>query len=99
MILAQSTMEYELIAQVATSEEANWLRNFMSDTPLWERPIPATLIHCDSIAAIGRVKNRYYNSKSRQICRKHNTVREFLKIGAAKVDYIRTGENLSLIHI
>jgi len=67
----------------------------MSDTPLWERPIPAILIHCDSIAAIGRVKNRYYNSKSRQICRKHNTVREFLKIGAAKVDYIRTGDNLA----
>ena len=66
-ILAQSTMESELIALATASEEANWLRNFLVDTPLWERPTPAVIIHCDSTAAISRVQNRYYNSNSRHI--------------------------------
>ena len=47
-ILAQSTMESEMIALATASEEAGWLRNLLSEIPLWERPIPAVLIHCDS---------------------------------------------------
>ena len=54
-ILAQSTMESELIALATASEEANWLRIVLADTPLWERPTPAVLIHCDSTTAISRV--------------------------------------------
>ena len=63
-ILALSTMESELIALATASEEASWLRNFLADTPLWERPTSAVLIHCDSTVAISRVQNRYYNNKS-----------------------------------
>ncbi|CAL2277128.1 unnamed protein product [Prunus armeniaca] len=77
------------------SEEAGWLRNLISDTPLWERPIPAVLIHCDSIAAIAKVQNRYYNGKRRQIRHKHNTIREFLSNGAVRVDYVRSDDNLA----
>ena len=54
IIIANSTMEIELIALASTSE----------------KPIPPILIHCDSIATIGRVKNRYYNGKSKPIRRK-----------------------------
>ena len=68
-------MEAELIALVSASEEANWLRDLLYEIPLWEKPIPHILIHCDSTATIGRVKNRYYNGKSRPIRRKHNIVR------------------------
>ncbi|XP_077215577.1 secreted RxLR effector protein 161-like [Tasmannia lanceolata] len=63
-IIAQSTMESELIALTSVFEEASWLRNFLSDIPIWERPAPAVLIHCDSTAAIGRGHNKYYNGKS-----------------------------------
>ena len=62
-ILAQFTMESKMIALVTASEEASWLRNFLADTPLWERLIPAVLIHCYSTAAIAKVENCYYNSK------------------------------------
>ena len=55
-----------MIALATASEEAGWLRNLMSDIPLWERPIPVVLIHCDSIANIAKVENRYYNGKRRQ---------------------------------
>ncbi|CAL8093894.1 unnamed protein product [Prunus armeniaca] len=77
------------------SEEAGWLRNLLSDTPLWERPIPAVLIHCDSTAAIAKVQNHYYNGKRRQIRRKHSTIKEFLSNGAVRVDYVRFDENLA----
>ena len=67
-------MEAELIALVSASEEANWLRDLLYEIPLWEKLIPPILIHCDSIAAIGKVKNHYYNGKSRPIRRKHSIV-------------------------
>ena len=73
-IIANSTMEVELIALASTSEEANWLRDMLYEIPLWEKPIPPILIHCDSTAIIGRVKNHYYNGKSRPIRRKHSIV-------------------------
>ena len=62
-ILAQSTMESEMIALATASEEASWLRSLLAEIPLWERPIPAVLIHCDSTAAIAKIENRYYNGK------------------------------------
>ena len=62
-ILIQSMMESEIIALASVSEEAGWLRNLLSDTPLWERPIPAILIHCDSTTTIEKVQNQYYNGK------------------------------------
>ena len=88
-------MEAELIALASASEEANWLRDLLYEIPLWEEPIPPILIHCDSIAAIGRVKNRYYNSKSRLIRRKHSTVRSYLSNGIITVDYIKSNDNLA----
>ena len=77
------------------SEEANWLINFLADTPLWERPTLAVLIHYDSTAAISRVQNYYYNGKSRHIRRKHSTVRQYLSTGAVRVDYVQSSRNLA----
>jgi hypothetical protein len=94
-ILAQSTMESEMIALATASEEASWLRCLLSEIPLWEKPMPAVLIHCDSTAAIAKIENRFYNGKKRQIRRKHNTVREMITKGAVRVDHVRTDENLA----
>jgi hypothetical protein len=94
-ILAQSTMESEMIALAAASEEASWLRCLLAEIPLWEKPLPAVLIHCDSTAAIAKIENRYYNGKKRQIRRKHSTIRGLISNGAVRVDYVRTDENLA----
>ena len=94
-ILAQSTMESEMIALATASEEVGWLRSLLAEIPLWERPIPTVLIHSDSTAAIAKIQNRYYNGKRRQIRRKHSTVREFLSTGAVRVDHVRSDENLA----
>ncbi|RZB51814.1 Retrovirus-related Pol polyprotein from transposon TNT 1-94 [Glycine soja] len=93
-ILAQSTVESEMIALATASEEASWLKSLLAEIPLWERPIPAALIHCDSTAAIAKIENCYYNGKKRQIRRKHNTVRELLSTGAVRVDHVHTDDNL-----
>ena len=85
-ILAQSTMESEMVALASASEEAGWLRSLLSDTPLWERPIPVVLIHCDSTVAIAKIQNHYYNGKKRQIRRRHITIREYISTGAVRVD-------------
>ncbi|GAU48095.1 hypothetical protein TSUD_238340 [Trifolium subterraneum] len=74
-ILAQSTMESEMIALATASEEASWLRCLLSEIPLWEKPMSAVLIHCDSTAAIAKIENSFYNGRRRQIRRKHSTVR------------------------
>ena len=94
-IIANSTMKAELIALTLASEKANWFRNLLYEIPLWEKPIPPILIHCDNTAAIGRVKNCYYNGKSRPIIRKHSTMRSYLSSSIITVDYIKSNDNLA----
>ena len=48
-----------------------------------------------ALPQIGRVKNRYYNGKSRPIRRKHSTVRSYLSGGIITVDYIKSNDNLA----
>ena len=88
-------METKLIALASASEEANWLRDLLYEISLWEKPIPPILIHCDSIAVIGRVKNHYYNGKSRLIRRKHSIVRSYLSSDIITMDYIKSNNNLA----
>ena len=92
-IIANSTMEAELIVLASASEEANWLRDLLYEIPLWEKSIPPIVIYCDSTTAINRVKNRYYNSKLRPIRRKYSTVRSYLSSNIITVDYIKSNDN------
>mgnify|MGYP003703487865 CR=1 FL=1 len=69
-------MESEFIALNKAREEAEWLRHFFEDIPMWPKPVPAICIHCDSQAAIAQ--SHMYNGKSRHIHRRHNTVRQLL---------------------
>ena len=94
-IIANSTMEAELIALASASKEANWLRDLLFQILYFEKSIPPILIHCDSTAAIGRVQNYYYNSKSIPIRRKHSNVRSYLTNGTINVDYVKSCDNLA----
>lgn len=96
-ILAQSTMESEMIALAIVSEEASWLKDLLSDISLWEKLIHAVLIHCDCILAISKVHDWYYNGNRRQIRRKHSTIRGFLSTRVVRVDhvYVRTEDNIA----
>ena len=93
-LLARSTMESEFIALDKAAEEAEWLRNFLEDVPMWEKPVPALCVHCDSQSAIARALNSMYNGKSRHIRRRHKTIRQLLSNGIISIDYIKSGDNL-----
>ena len=86
MYIARSTMEYEFIALDKAREEAEWLRQFLEDIPIWPKPVPAICIHCDSKSAIGRAQNDMYNGKSRHIRRRHDTVKQLLSNGIISID-------------
>ena len=88
-------MEAELIALASASKEANWLRDLLYEIPLWEKPIPPILIYCNSTATIGRVRNRFYNGKSKSIRRKHSTVRSYLSNDIINIEYVKSCDNLA----
>ena len=94
-IISNSTMETKLIAFALASQKANWLKDLLCETPLWEKPIPLILIHYDSTVTIGRVKNHYYNCKSKPIRRKHSIVRSYLRSGIIIMDYIKSNDNIA----
>ena len=52
--IARSIMELEFIALDKAGEEAEWLRHFLEDMPMWMKLVPSICIHCDSKSAIGR---------------------------------------------
>ena len=88
-------MEIELIALASTSEKANWLRDLIYEISLWEKPIPPILIHCNSTATIGRVRNCYYNGKSRPIRKKYSIMWSYLSSDIITMDYIKSNNNFA----
>ena len=93
--IARSTMESEFIALDKAAEEAEWLRNFLEDIPIWPKPVTAICIHCDSMAAQARAKSNIYNGKSRHIRRRHNTIKQLLSSGVISIQYIKSKENIA----
>ena len=92
--IARSTMESEFIALDKAGEEAERLRQFLEDIPIWPQHVPAICIHCDSQSAIGRTQSHIYNGKSRHIRRRHNIAKQLLSNGIMTIEYIRSKENI-----
>ena len=93
--IARSTMESEFIALDLAGEEAEWLKNFLEDIPMWPKPVTAICIHCDSMATQSRDKSHVYNGKSRHIRRRHNTLKKLLSNGIISIDYVKSKENIA----
>jgi hypothetical protein len=55
-ILKKSTMEEELTTLDTARAEAEWLRDFLLDLPVVEKPIPAISMNCDNQTVITKVK-------------------------------------------
>ncbi|RVW74433.1 Retrovirus-related Pol polyprotein from transposon TNT 1-94 [Vitis vinifera] len=93
--IARSTMESEFIALDNAGEEAEWLRNFLEDIPIWLKPVTPICIHCDSQKALARAKNAVYNGKSRHIRRRHNTIKQLLSNGVITTDFVKLKDNIA----
>ena len=56
--------------------------------------MPPKCMHCDSQSAIGRAQNSMYNSKSRHIRRRHNTIKQLLSTRVISINYVRFKNNI-----
>ena len=88
-------MKFEFIALDKAGEEAEWLRQFLEDIPMWSKPVPPICIHCDSQSAIGRAQSTMYNGKSRHIRRRHNSVRQLLSNDIMTIEYTKSKDNIA----
>ena len=57
--------------------------------------MPPINIHCDSQSTISRAQSHMYNSKSRYIPRRHNTIRQLLSNGIISIDYVKSKDNIA----
>ena len=73
--IAQSTMEFELLALNKVGSKAEWLHTFFIDVPIRVKPTPFVSLHCDCQATVTRVKSSIYNRKSRHIRLRHKLLR------------------------
>ena len=69
--ISHSTMEAKFIALVATSKEAEWLRDLMLEIPISADEVSIISILCDSQATLARAYNGIYNETSRHISLRH----------------------------
>jgi Icc-related predicted phosphoesterase len=77
-------------------EEAEWLRELLSDLLVVEKPILAILMNCDNQTVITKVNNAKDNAKStRHVKRRLKTVRKLRNSGVITVSSIQTGKNLA----
>ena len=67
-------MEAEFIAVEKANSKAKWLRNLLSDIPLWTRPAPFVSMHCDRQTAITKAKSKMFNGNNRHIRLRNNIV-------------------------
>ncbi|KAB2610477.1 DNA polymerase zeta catalytic subunit-like [Pyrus ussuriensis x Pyrus communis] len=81
--IARFTMESEFIALDLAGDEAEWLKHFLEDIPVWPKPVIAICVHCDSMAAQSRAKSHVYNGK------------KLLSNRIISIDYVKSKENIA----
>jgi hypothetical protein len=57
-------MKAELTALDIATVESEWLREFLMDLPMVEKPMPTILLNCDNQTVIVKVNNSKDNAKS-----------------------------------
>jgi len=88
-------MESEFIALELAGQEAEWLKDFLTDIPLWGKQSAPISLHCDSQVAIRVANNSAYNGKKRHIHIRHSAVKQLLKHGVISLEYVRSEKNLA----
>jgi hypothetical protein len=93
-ILTSSTMEAELTALDTASIDDEWLREFLIDLPVVEKPIPSISMNRDNQTVIVKVNSSKDNTKSsRHVKRQLKSVRKWRNSGVMALDYVPTAKN------
>ncbi|GKD68224.1 zinc finger, CCHC-type containing protein, partial [Tanacetum coccineum] len=90
-----STMESEFVALAATGKEAEWLKNFLLEIPLWGKPIAPISIHYDSDATLAKAYSQMYNGKSRHLGVRHNMICELITNRVISIEFVMSQQNLT----
>jgi hypothetical protein len=88
--IALSIAEVEYIATCSTSCKAIWLRKLLID--LFDLEMEATMILCDNQSYIKMTKNLVFNDRSKHIEICYHYIRDMVKRGALKLQYVSTDE-------
>jgi hypothetical protein len=95
-ILTRSTIDAELAALDTAIVEADWLREFLMDLPIVEKPLSTILMNCDNQTVIAKVDSSKDNKKSsRHIKRWIKSIRKMRNVRVITLDYIHTEKNLA----
>nr|GEU77612.1 reverse transcriptase domain-containing protein [Tanacetum cinerariifolium] len=90
-----STMESEFVALTAAGKEAEWLRNFIHEIPIWPKLIAPISIQCDSAPTMAKSYSQIYNEKSRHLGVRHSMIRELIRNGVISIEFVQTQHNLA----
>jgi hypothetical protein len=89
-------MEVELTALNTASIEAEWLREFLVDLPMVEKPIPSISMNCDNQTVIVKVNSSKDNMKSsRHVKRRLKSARKLRNSRVIALDYVSTAKNVA----
>jgi hypothetical protein len=95
-IITRSTMEAKLAALDTTTVEAEWLREFLMDLLMVEKPISAISMNCDNQTVIVKVNSSKDNMKTtRHVKRRLKSVRKLRNSRVMALDYVHTSKNLA----
>ncbi|GJT11365.1 zinc finger, CCHC-type containing protein [Tanacetum coccineum] len=92
--ITDSIIEFEFVALAAAGKEAEWLKNFLLEIPLWYKPIAPISNRCDSDATLAKAYSQMYNGKSRHLGVRHNMIRELITNGVVSIEFFRSQQNL-----
>jgi len=88
-------MEAELTALDTANVEVEWLREFLVDLSMVEKPVPAILMNCDNQTVVVKVNSAKDNAKSsRHVKRRLKSVRKLRNSGVISMTYISIEKNL-----
>nr|GFA79822.1 zinc finger, CCHC-type [Tanacetum cinerariifolium] len=90
-----SIMESKFMDLASANKEAEWLKNFLLEIPLWSKPIAPISIRCDSVATLAKVYSQMYNGKSRHLGVWHSMIHELIMNGVIFVEFVRSQQNLA----
>ncbi|BBG97538.1 hypothetical protein Prudu_006702 [Prunus dulcis] len=95
-IISRSTMEPELIALDTARTETEWIKNFLLEIPLVNKPIPAFSIHCDNKVVIDFVRQAHTNKKMNgHIQVRYKSVRSLLNKEVVSLDFVKSEKNIA----
>ena len=75
------------------SREAVWLRKLLSG--LFDQMLDPTIIYCDNQSCLKLSENPVFHDKSKHIEIKYFYIRDLVRDGAVKLQYVSTDEQLA----